>query len=207
MTRKLMLVSALALLAACHKPHNATGADSSTAAIPQSAATAENIPPSGMPEANPAATLPTAANEASAPDFVAKAAASDMFEIQASKLALKRSSNADVKAFAKMMVMDHTKSTAGLKAAIKTANLTLAPPDALPDDKASALNDLTKADPKDFDKDYMDSQVKGHQAALDLMARYANDGDTPALKDFAAATGKVVQQHFDKAKAIKDGLK
>ncbi|MCE3290996.1 MAG: hypothetical protein K0R83_3008, partial [Caulobacter sp.] len=47
------------------------------------------------PDANPTATVPTPANEAGAPDFVAKAASSDMFEIESSKLALTRTKNAD----------------------------------------------------------------------------------------------------------------
>ena len=70
-----------------------------------------------------------------------------------------------------------------------------------------AIDDLKKADPKDFDKKFMDAQVDGHQAALDLMARYAQDGTVPQIKDFAAKTGPAVQTHLDKAKAIRDGLK
>jgi putative membrane protein len=205
--RYLLLASAAALLAACNKPHNATGATDSSAAVPSGAATVENVPPSGMPEANPAATIPTAANEAAAPDFVQKASVSDMFEIEASKLALKRSSSPEVKAFARMMIKDHTQSTALLKAAIKESGRDITPPAALPDDKQTALNDLTNADAKDFDKKFMDAQVDGHKATLDLMSRYANDGDAPAIKAFAAKVGPIVEHHLDRAKAIRDALK
>lgn len=205
--RYLLLAGAVALLAGCNRPHNATGATDSSAAIPSVAATAENAPPSNMPEGNPAATLPTPANEAAAPDFVQKAAASDMFEIQSSRLALKRSSNPDVKTFARMMIRDHTQSTAALKAAIAESGQSLELPAALPDDKQSALSDLSNAAPADFDKMFMDDQVSGHQAALDLMSRYANDGDVPALKAFAAKVGPVVEHHLNRAKAIHDSLK
>lgn len=192
-------VSALALMAsACHPKNDATASSSDAAAAAASSA---------MPDANPAATVPTPANEAAAPDFVNKAAISDMFEVQSSKLALKRSTNADVKAFAKMMIDAHTKTTAELKAAIKASGQSITPPADLDDAHKSKLDDLTKADAKDFDKKYMDAQVDGHQATLDLMARYAKDGDVPQIKDFAAKTGPAVQQHLDKAKAIKDALK
>ncbi|MBA3812247.1 MAG: DUF4142 domain-containing protein [Caulobacteraceae bacterium] len=195
MNRSLIIVGALALLAACNKAPNAD----STAQVPAA-------PASATPDANPAATIPTPANEAAAPDFVQKAAVGDMFEIQSSKIALDRSTNRDVKDFARMMITGHTKTTAELKAAIKTSGQALTPPAALPDDKQSALDELKKADAKDFDKKYMDAQVDGHQQALDLMARYAKDGDVAAIKDFAAKTGPTVQRHLDTAKAIQGAL-
>jgi len=161
----------------------------------------------GAPDANPAATIPTPADEAGAPDFVAKAATGDMFEIESSKIALERSKNPDVKAFAQMMIDVHTKTTRGLGDAIANSGLTLTPPTALPQDRIDALADLREAKPEDFDKKYMDAQVDGHQAALDLMTRYAQDGDNASLKAAAMATAPVVQQHLDKAKALRDALK
>jgi putative membrane protein len=187
-------VSALALLAAGCSKHQDAAPGSDTSA-------------SATPDANPTATVPTPANEATAPDFVAKAAISDMFEIQSSKAALKRSTNKDVKAFAQMMIDAHTKTTAELKAAIKESGQSITPPAVLDDDHKGKLDDLDKADAKDFDKKYMDAQVDGHQAALDLMARYAKDGDVPAIKAFAEKTGAAVQMHLDKAKAIQNALK
>jgi putative membrane protein len=157
-------------------------------------------------DANPAATVPTPSNEAAAPDFVTKAAVSDMFEIESSKVALERSKNAEVKAFAKMMIDAHTKSTADLKAAIAASGQTLTPPAALPDDKAKDIADLKAADPKDFDKKYVAAQVDGHQATLDTVQRYANDGDVPAIKDFAVKLAPAVQEHLTHVKALKDKI-
>lgn len=157
------------------------------------------------PDANPAATIPTPSNEAAAPDFVAKAAASDMFEVEAAKIAQKRSQNAEVKKFAGEMITAHTKSTADLKKAIADSGQAITPPAALPADLQGKLDDLNKADA--FDKAYMDNQVDAHQAALDLLQRYAQDGDVAAIKAFAAATAPVVQQHYDQAKTIRDALK
>lgn len=191
-------VSALALAAAgCTKHQDATPASDAAASAAASA----------MPDANPSMTVPTPANEAAAPDFVAKAAMSDMFEVESSKLAIKRSKNPDVVAFAKMMVDAHTKTTAALKEAIKASGQAITPPTVLTGHPQDELDGLLKTDIKDFDKKYMDDQVDGHQAALDLMARYAKDGDVAQIKDFAAKTGPAVQMHLDKAKAIKDALK
>jgi putative membrane protein len=159
------------------------------------------------PSANPAATIPTPSNEAKAPDFVDKIAASDMFEIEAAKVAEKRTKNPQVKEFAAMMVKDHTKSSKDLKEAIATASPALTPPAALPKDKQDAVDGLLKADAADFDRKYMEGQVDAHQDALNVLQRYAQDGDVAPVKAFAAATAPTVQQHYDRAKAIRDALK
>lgn len=198
MSRQLLILgAALAALsvAACNQRAEET---EGAAAPTEQAAT---------PAANPAATLATPANEAAAPDFVAKAAAGDMFEIAAGKLALTRSQNAEVKKFAQMMVDEHGKSTEGLKKAIAESGLALTLPAVLPADKQAKIDDLTKVDAAGFDKAYMDNQVDAHQDTLNLMQRHAQDGDTPATKAFAAATAPVVQKHYDMAKALRDGLK
>jgi putative membrane protein len=193
-----MAMLAALSLAACNKPAGASNPPS--AVTPQEKAE--------TPDAHPSATIPTPSNEAAAPDFVAKAASSDMFEIAAAKLALSHSHNADVKAFAAMMQHDHTASTKALKAAIAASGLTtLAPPDALPADLQGKLDDLNKLDADHFDKGYIDGQVDAHQAALDLMQRYAQDGDVAQIKSFAADVAPKVQEHLTKAKGIQSALK
>ena len=196
MTRNLLIAGAAVAaisLAACGQKTETEGA----ATPAEQAAT---------PDANPAATIPTPSNEAAAPDFVAKAAASDMFEIEAAKLAATKAKSPEVKTFAADMVTAHTKTTEGLKKAIADSGQTaLALPTVLPSDLQGKLTDLGKAD--NFDKAYMDNQVDAHQAALDVLQRYAQDGDVPAIRAFAATTAPTVQQHLDKARAVRDAVK
>jgi putative membrane protein len=197
MTRKILIVGAaiaiLGIVACGPKTDETKGA----ATPAEQAAT---------PDANPAATVPTPSDETKADVFVAKAAASDLFEIEAAKLALKRSTNADVKAFAGKMEKAHAKTTEALKAAIAASGAAITPPTALPEDLQGKLDDLTKADDKDFDKAYADGQVDAHQAALNLMQRYAQDGDTAAIKAFAASTAPAVQEHLNMAEGLKKGF-
>ena len=196
MTRPLLIAGAAIAalsLAACGQKTETKGA----ATRAEQAAT---------PDANPAATIATPADEASAPVFVEKASASDLFEIEAAKLAQATSKNAEVKKFAADMVAAHTKSTAALKKAIADAGqTTLVVVTVLPADLQAKLDDLKKA--ANFDKAYMENQVDAHQSALNLMQRYAQDGDVPAIKAFAASTAPVVQQHFDHAKTLRDATK
>lgn len=188
LARTLMVVSAAALLTACGQK-------------------AEDTTVAQQPDANPTATVPTPANEAAAPDFVMKAAMSDMYEVEAAKVALQRATNAEAKKFAQMMVEDHTKSTSNLKSAIAASGLTLTPPAALDEAHAKRLQDLKDKDAADFDKAYLEDQVDAHQTALNLHQRYANDGDNTALKGFAATTAPVVQGHYDHAVKLRDAMK
>ena len=196
MTRHLMIAGAAIAalsLAACGQKTETNGA----ATPAEQAAT---------PDANPAATIVTPADEASAPVFVEKASASDLFEVEAAKLAQATSKNAEVKKFAAEMVAAHTKSTAALKKAVADANqTTLVLVTVLPADLQAKLDDLKKA--ANFDKAYLENQVDAHQSALNLMQRYAQDGDVPAIKAFAAATAPTVQQHYDHAKTLRDATK
>jgi len=160
-----------------------------------------------VPSANPAVTVPTPANEAAAVDFVPKAGASDMYEVEAGKLAEGRATSPAVKKFAAMMVADHTKSSDALKKALAESGQPLSLPTVMPDDLRGKLGDLTKVEAKGFDKAYMDGQVDAHQAALDLLQRYAQDGDVAAIKAWAAATAPTVQKHLDIARTDRDALK
>ncbi|WP_333585833.1 DUF4142 domain-containing protein [Phenylobacterium sp.] len=194
MTRHLLIAGAAVAaltLAACGQPANDTAT-----------APAESV----TPDANPAATLPTPADEASAPDFVRLAAQNDLFEIQSSELALERTQNPQVRAFAQEMIEAHRRTTRDLQTAIGSAGAGLTAPTTLDEDMTGELNELREASAGDFDKEYMEAQVDAHQRALNLMQRYANDGDRPELQAFAAATAPAIQQHLDRARALRDQI-
>lgn len=137
-----------------------------------------------------------------AADFANKVAASDRFEIESGNLAAKQATSADVKAFAQMLVTDHTKSTADLKAAGSSSNPPIMPNDVLDTEKDGMLADLKSAVGADFDKRFIDQQITAHQKALDLLKAYAAGGDNEALKGFATKAQTIVQGHLDKAKAL-----
>ncbi|MET0546547.1 MAG: DUF4142 domain-containing protein [Caulobacterales bacterium] len=141
----------------------------------------------------------TAANQQSL-DFIQKAAMGDMFEIEASKLALTKSQSTSIKSFAQSMITAHTETSAALKplAAVMAVNL----PTALDDDHAAKLSDLQKATVKEFDQKYIDQQTEAHEKALDLMKDEAQNGNDSTLKGFAASTAPKVQQHLDMVKKL-----
>ncbi len=131
-----------------------------------------------------------------APEFVAKAGASDMYEKQSSKMLLKTTRDAGLRRFASEMVTDHTKSTAMVKAAAVKSGLHPEPPmlDAKQRDMITALSNASDTD---RDRLYVDQQKQAHAEALSLMQDYAASGDKPALQDAAGKIVPVVQHHIE----------
>jgi putative membrane protein len=187
--KTILLGSALMLLAACGSNDQPLATDNGTGN--GVGAASENV------GANDVAAAPAAA------EFVSKVAASDLFEIESGKLAAEKATSADVKSFAKMLVTDHSKSTADLKAAAGKATPPISVNPALDAEKQAMLDLLKSTAAADFDRVFLDQQKQAHQKALDLLRQYESSGDTPALKEFATKASTVVQGHLDKI----DGLK
>lgn len=139
-------------------------------------------------------------------DFITKAAQSDEFERREGRLAEMRAHNSHVKHFAAMMVTAHTKTTEGLKAAIRQAGMTPPPPPALTDDQTRMMADLKGMHGRNFDKAYIDQQVQAHQDTLAVVQGYAQNGHAGPIHDAAQKTAPLVQRHLDMAKDIQSHM-
>ncbi len=144
------------------------------------------------PEPGPAAATP--AQAVSTADYVAQAGAGDLWEIESSKALLAKSKDAKVRAFADMMIDNHGKSTAKVKAAAASAGVE-APAPKLAPDQEKMLADIKAADAAGIDKIYLDHQKTAHGAALALHQGYAASGEAVQLKQAAAEIVPVVEAH------------
>ncbi len=104
--------------------------------------------------------------------------------------------------FAKEMVTAHTRTTQALEAAIRRAGMTPPPPPGLTDDQSRMIADLRAAHGDQFDKVYVDQQIRAHQDALGLMQGFAQTGQPGPIRDAAAKTAPLVQHHLDMATAL-----
>ena len=140
-----------------------------------------------------AATAATAETPTKA-EFVAKAGASDTFEIDSARL-MASSENPSIKAFAMQMLTDHTKSTKMVQSAAKLDHVALKKPSMT----VGQRTDLTalKAVPAGKTKDdlYVKQQKAAHDDALMLMQDYSANGKAPHLKRAAGKIAPVVQKH------------
>jgi putative membrane protein len=139
----------------------------------------------------------------SAQDFVAAAASSNKFEARSSKMALKASTNKDVKSFAQEMIDDHSRASKGLKAAAKAENMEI--PKALDDKHQAMLTALEGKKGAEFDRIYIDEQTKAHDEAVNLFTAYSQSGDKPKLKAFAAETLPTLKKHQEHVKKLQPG--
>ena len=202
MHRRLIASTALLLAAAaCSKPAsdtaggNVSGADTNVAM-----SDANTIETTGAP----ASTGSYGPGLIATPVFVEQAAQSDMYEIQASRLALTQSRSAEIKDYAKQMITAHEGTSAELKKLVAADKLT-PPPAALDAKRQRMIDDLKKADGDKFDKLYLDQQTSAHREALGLMNSYATNGDDAGLTGFAGRTKPKIQQHLDMASMLDHG--
>ncbi len=134
--------------------------------------------------------------------FATAAAESDMYEVEAGKIAEQRAQSADVKSFAARMVKAHTGTTMKLKALLASDGKGIAPPATLDDRHQGLIDELRGAKDADFDARYLSQQVDAHKEALILMNGYAKDGDVASVKKFAGKTAPVVQMHLNMAEHL-----
>jgi putative membrane protein len=144
----------------------------------------------------------TALADTSAQDFVNKAATSSLFEIESSKIALEKSQNPQVKAFAEQMIKDHEANSAKLQATIAESGASVTAPKTLDEAHQEKLDTLRETDADNFDDEYTQIQVDAHEDAVELFSDYSEDGDNEALKGFATSSLATLKQHHEKAEAL-----
>lgn len=131
--------------------------------------------------------------------FVDDAAQGGITEVEAGKLALEKSSSADVKTFAEHMVTDHTKANQELTALAKKLDIEV-PDDAALTDKAKKA--ILEMRDESFDKAYANNQVAAHEKTVELFQKEAASSDNAELKAFAAKTLPTLEAHLKMAKEL-----
>jgi len=162
------------------------------------AACASNSPPPAP--AIPPAPPPLASADAS---FVQTAAQGGMAEIAMAKLAEQKSHSRAVRHFAEKMVTDHTAADQQLQQIAQTKGAVV--PTSVDDEQQAALTKLQGESGRTFDRDYIDGQVKDHEAMLSAFQTEESSGSDADLKKFAADTIPVIQEHLDMAKKLEMG--
>jgi putative membrane protein len=127
----------------------------------------------------------------------------------AGALARSKATNADVKAFAQLMITEHhLLRSKGQELATKL-NLTPQPPANDPvQAAASAEMSALKAAPKgaQFDKTYIDQEVTIHKAVLDLAEQAHATTQNAELKQLIETAKPYLERHRDRAEALQKKL-
>ena len=137
-------------------------------------------------------------------NFVKDMAAGGQAEVALSEMAQQKATSPDVKAFAALMVRDHSRAGQELKSIAAKHNIEL---NADLDDHAKDLRErLAKKSGADFDRDYMKAMVDDHEQAVDDAKDKAEHSDNADIKEWASKTLPTLQQHLERAREINEAL-
>lgn len=137
-------------------------------------------------------------------NFWTNAAQGGLAEVEMSKLAAAKATNAEVKKFAQMMVSDHTKASSELKTLAEKKKVVL-PTDLKSGDK-STLEDLKKLSGPEFDKEYVKAMVEAHETDVDLFEDNTDNSDAD-IKAFTTKTLPTLKKHLEMIKNIQSKMK
>ena len=186
-----------ALLAACSPAERADKAEDASSVV-----NAGQDMTSGVVGQTSAATM--GANTVGG--FVPALAMSDMYELEAAKIAMTKSSNAKVKELAAMITTDHTASTAKLKSIAPTEAPGVALPTGLDERRQGLLDNLNAASAADFDRVWLTQQVAAHNEALTLLNGFKDHTETPGLAGLAGEVIPKVTMHRDQSQQTLDAM-
>ncbi|QCG91845.1 DUF4142 domain-containing protein [Azospirillum sp. TSH100] len=136
--------------------------------------------------------------------FAEKAAISDIFEIQAGKLAQDQAKDQGVKQFGSHMVADHTKTSDAMKTMAQQKAMTL--PAKLDSEHQQKLDKLRGLKGDQFDAAYLQGQMDAHQTAVTLFRQQAENGKDADLKRFAEQTLPTLEQHLRQVRDLRPNV-
>ncbi len=134
--------------------------------------------------------------------FLKDAAEGGNAEVSASQVALEKSGNADVKAFAQMMVDGHGKAGAELKGLADQKGVKVSDTPSIT--KKTEIKMLSERKGASFDQHYADSiGVKAHEDTIKLFQKEVDKGTDADVKAWASKTLPALQHHLEAAQALK----
>jgi putative membrane protein len=160
----------------------------------------------GGSQGGQATTQPGTGEFANAADseFVMTAHSINALEVKLGKLAQGRGSKQAVKDFGKMLEKDHSLAQKQLEDSAPKAGLDF-PREMSPAHK-SIYDKLSSLSGTDFDAQFIDKMVVGHQDAVATFEQELREGNSAVLRSYASAQLPVLRRHLQVAKEEQKGL-
>lgn len=163
---------------------------------------------SGAPlaQGNPQTSGVTTADTSNNTDILAMEVStmSNLTEILTSQLALQKSQNAAVRAYAQRMITEHTAAQQKLNAIASAKGVRLT--DKPGADQRLQYNKLATLTGAEFDRMYIMVQVMGHDMTLKLVDTYLTIGRDPQGLAYAREMRPAIAMHLRDAQAIQQQL-
>lgn len=137
--------------------------------------------------------------------FLKKAAADNLAEVELAKLALHKASSQQVKGFAQTMVNDHGKAKVQLEEIASSKHVDI--PAGLSAKSQATKERLAKFSSEQFDNAYMAEMLKDHKEDLATFHRALNSAQDTEIREFADKSLPLLESHLKQAENIAPDLK
>jgi len=136
--------------------------------------------------------------------FMKHAEDSDIKERNLARVVMARSSNKDVKDYAKMIADDHTKDLHN--AVDLMENKGIHQPKDMVEIKHESEARLSGLSSPALDREYINMMIKDHQKDIAQYNQEQSSGEDPAVRDYAAHALETLQKHLQKAQDLQNKL-
>lgn len=138
-------------------------------------------------------------------DFMGKAIAGGLAELQLGGLAVQKAQNEEVRAFGQKMITDHSKANTELKTIIEQKGVNA--PLTVTDEQVETMSRMGKLSGAAFDKEYVKMMIADHEKDVAEFQKEANTGTDLDTKEFAADTLPTLKMHLEMIKTIANKIK
>lgn len=135
--------------------------------------------------------------------FVKNAVDDGRTEAQLGQMASEKATSPMVREFGQRMAMDHQQANVELNRILTEKGITVPTSTAKTTRMSDRLQNMNGAD---FDRAYMKDAVKDHKKALAEFKNEAANGRDPEIRDFAAQTVPVLEEHLHMAQQTEANL-
>jgi putative membrane protein len=133
--------------------------------------------------------------------FTTQAAVIGKAEVELGQLAMQKTQDQNVRAYAQRMIKDHQAAAAKLEKIAGKENLEF--PQTLDAEHQALKEKLSSLQGPAFDREYSKAMAKGHDKAVALFESASQAQQlTPELKEFAAATLPTLKEHKEMAHSL-----
>ena len=137
--------------------------------------------------------------------FAVKAAATNMAELKVLQAGIDNGTGKDLKSHAKMMMADHKKLGAGMKAYADKKGYTLPADDGgKGDDAIAMINKSNKG--ADWDKAWVDHMVSAHEDCISMFEKGQKDVKDDELRTMITNALPTLHSHLDMMKGLQDKM-
>jgi putative membrane protein len=133
--------------------------------------------------------------------FVVNAEKSNLKERFLGRLALERSHNDDVKAYAKMLVDDHSAALKNLVDLMDQKGMSQ--PTTLPEAREEALDKFKGLTGSAFDQKFVDLMIQDHEKAVNTFKQEASAAQDNDVRKYASDLLPTLEKHLQKALELK----